>query len=161
MSTRAKTGVFASRAELEATIVRLRGKGLPFQKIGLNVGMSTESCWLIAIAQGAHVSNGRSMQNPPELVAQVLWLRGEGVTFSEIGRRLKMTKNKAVGIAHRAAVPQPRPAPEIEIPDGCKWIEGDVRGADTQWCAAPVSGPGSAWCPDHRRRVYQRATVPG
>jgi hypothetical protein len=36
--------------------------------------------------------------------------------------------------------------------DGCQWIEGKPW----RYCGAPVSGPGSAWCKEHRARVYIR-----
>jgi GcrA cell cycle regulator len=46
--------------------------------------------------------------NPPELVAEVVRLRASGQTYTEIGVRLMIGKNRAAGICHRAKATQPR-----------------------------------------------------
>lgn len=94
-----KTGVFATRDELEAEVVRLRGDGMTFWDIALAVGVGEGTCWLIAIARGAHTSSlcgDGNTRNPPEVVAEVLRLRCDNVTFQEIARRCGMSKNRAM-----------------------------------------------------------------
>ncbi|MCL2427897.1 MAG: GcrA family cell cycle regulator, partial [Alphaproteobacteria bacterium] len=58
-----------------------------------------------------------------------------------------------------APLPEPPPEPVTAGPasaHGCQWITSNGR--PWTFCAAPVKRPGSAWCAEHHRSVYVRAS---
>lgn len=120
----------------------------------------------------------------PALDARLRALWAEGLTGGRIAKEIGRTKNSVLGRAHRlglekrpspirhGAAPAPK-RPKSELPssvgpltrgwerggrvDGCQWIEGDAVGGVK--CGAAVL-PGTAWCPEHRARVYQPVEKP-
>src|SRR5262245_14827562 len=99
-------------------------------------------------------------------IARLRTLWNEGLTTSEIGRRLGMTKNAVIGKAWRLELP-PRRAPIATNPvaplaeimrrraDQCFWPLGHPGTANFRLCSQPVI-PGKPYCETHCRRAYVR-----
>jgi GcrA cell cycle regulator len=86
----------------------------------------------------------------------------EGLTASEIGRRLGVTKNTVIGKVWRLELPPRRETPiprrpEIAFPaaDHCFWPIGHPGTADFRFCSQPVWA-GKPYCEAHYRRAYVR-----
>lgn len=112
---------------------------------------------------------------PADRVAELTELVTAGVTFVEIGRRMGITKNAALGKAKRIEVESPNAtgprspscttmtqrldALEAMIPGAgcCRYINGDLGKPGYGFCGAPVERIGEAWCREHRMRVYREA----
>ena len=100
-----------------------------------------------------------------------------GLSYAEIGKLMKRTKNQVIGRAHRmgiakqktAASPQaerfgakvakPRARPVYVPPapqrGGCQWIDGHpIRGQPILFCEKPATDGQGPWCDEHRSRVY-------
>ena len=111
----------------------------------------------------------------PELVADLARLWGEtDLSTAEIARRLGVSKNAAVGKAHRIGLPgRPDPidrraaalaqeaAAQRAAGAGCRFIEGDdyleviAAGGDPH-CGAPPLAPSGPWCAKHHAVVYTK-----
>ncbi len=39
-------------------------------------------------------------------------------------------------------------------PKGCRWINGDPKESDWQYCQGTVSKSGGSWCEEHEARVF-------
>ncbi len=113
----------------------------------------------------------------PERISALIALWEEGLTTSEIGNRLGVTKNAVVGKVHRLGLPKrqspirktaEKPAvPTGEIikldkltPSMCCWPEGDPGTEDFRFCGAPAM-EGRPYCEEHCRRAYVRVTKDG
>lgn len=93
----------------------------------------------------------------------------EGLTTSEIGRRLGVTKNAVIGKVHRLGLPKRRVSAaekpkEVAVVtlDGlragmCSWPEGDPGAENFRFCAAPTV-PGKPYCADHCAKAYVKGT---
>ena len=89
----------------------------------------------------------------------------EGLTASEIGRRLSVTKNAVVGKVHRIglqkrASPITRKVQRAEVIKlenlkfgMCSWPEGDPGTDVFQFCGKPVA-PDKPYCPEHCDKAY-------
>ena len=53
-----------------------------------------------------------------------------------------------------ARVEASAPVQLIALGGGCKFITGDPRHGPWQYCGQPTTDAASAWCPDHRAKVY-------
>ncbi len=101
----------------------------------------------------------------PEVVESLRSLWAEGLTTTEIGRRLGMSKNAVIGKAHRLGLngrPSPirrerpaRPAPRRFSGPSCQWPIGDPRNSDFHFCGEPAH-PGKPYCLSHCAAAYTR-----
>ena len=101
----------------------------------------------------------------PKRVSALMALWSEGLSTSEIGNRLGVTKNAVVGKVHRLGLPKrgspikqkPKPAEIIALgalrPGMCSWPEGEPGTEDFHFCGAPIV-PGKPYCEEHCRRAY-------
>lgn len=69
----------------------------------------------------------------------------------------------ATPVAIAAGAPQAdAPPPGVALLDAgsfqCRWIIGEVFGADTRVCGCPVWRESSSWCATHYRVVFMRRT---
>ena len=93
----------------------------------------------------------------------------EGLSTSEIGRRLGLTKNAVIGKAHRLALPR-RPSPirrqvrEAEVirldalsTGMCSWPEGEPGTRGFRFCGKPTL-PGKPYCANHCARAYVKSS---
>ena len=100
---------------------------------------------------------------PSEKTAVLTVLWSEGHTASEIGRRMGITKNAALGRVHRLDLPGrqgpkeiPRKIAKAEIIAarqewrGCLYMTGDPKDSDWSFCQKP----GSPWCDEHKEKVF-------
>ncbi len=101
----------------------------------------------------------------PEVVESLRSLWAEGLTTTEIGRRLGMSKNAVIGKAHRLGLngrPSPirrerpaRPAARRFTGPSCQWPIGDPRNNDFHFCGEPAH-PGKPYCLSHCAAAYTR-----
>ena len=101
----------------------------------------------------------------PKRVSALIALWNEGLSTSEIGNRLGVTKNAVVGKVHRLGLPKrgspikqkPKPAVIIGLealrPGMCSWPEGEPGTEGFNFCGAPIV-PGKPYCEEHCRRAY-------
>lgn len=79
-------------------------------------------------------------------------------SYMHAARALGITKNVMAGAMWRAGKMRkapPRPLADSKWRDGCKWIDGHPGHGDWEYCGKPAHEAGSAWCAEHRARVYQ------
>ena len=105
----------------------------------------------------------------PELIESLQNLWNDGLTTTEIGRRLGMSKNAVIGKAHRLGLngrPSPirretarqaRPARRIVTGPSCQWPIGDPRMADFHFCGESAL-PGKPYCAHHCASAYTRSS---
>ena len=99
-----------------------------------------------------------------ERIAELARLWQEGLSTSEIGRRLGLTKNAVVGKAHRLAL-APRPSPLKNPPPPrrhiqvhftgphCSWPFGHPGDKNFHFCdAKPMTG--KPYCAEHAAIAY-------
>lgn len=93
-----------------------------------------------------------------------------GLSASQLGRLLGVTRNTVIGQLNRAGMKLLSPAQRREAdeaaarqdqrenPTGCRYMidNGDgIRDSKWRWCCAKVQ-PGSSYCPQHHARCYRR-----
>lgn len=110
-----------------------------------------------------------TMDWTPERTEALARLWSEGLTTSEIGRRLGITKNAVVGKAHRTglakrASPIPAKPPRGEVvhleklgAGMCSWPEGEPGDPAFRFCGQPAA-PGKPYCAGHCERAYVKST---
>jgi len=93
----------------------------------------------------------------------------EGLPASEIGRRLRVTKNAVVGKVHRLGLAKRHPSvhgkpQEAEIirldtlgAGMCSWPEGEPGTDAFRFCGRPAVD-GKPYCGDHCTRAYVKST---
>ena len=98
-------------------------------------------------------------------VSALIALWSEGLTTSEIGCRLGVTKNAVVGKVHRLGLPKrgspikqkPKPAEVVGLaslrPGMCSWPEGEPGTEGFYFCGCD-SVPGKPYCDYHCKRAY-------
>ncbi len=110
-----------------------------------------------------------------ERVGALIALWDEGITTSEIGRRLGVTKNAVVGKVHRLGLPK-RQSPiqvrtaeageageakivglEMLRPGMCSWPDGDPAIEDLRFCGRPAI-PDKPYCAAHCAKAYVKNT---
>lgn len=113
----------------------------------------------------------------PERTNALMELWNQGLSTSEIGRRLNVTKNAVVGKVHRLNLPKrnspiqaPRPVAVAASGDHlkleklsagmCSWPEGDPGTSEFRFCGHQ-SVPGKPYCLEHCQRAYVRSTRDG
>jgi GcrA cell cycle regulator len=101
----------------------------------------------------------------PKRVSALIALWNEGLTTSEIGNRLGVTKNAVVGKVHRLGLPKRgspikqklEPAKVIGLsalrPGMCSWPEGDPGTEELNFCGSEIV-PGKPYCLAHCKRAY-------
>lgn len=101
----------------------------------------------------------------PKRVSALIALWNEGLSTSEIGTRLGVTKNAVVGKVHRLGLPKrgspikhkPKPAEIIGLaalrPGMCAWPEGEPGTDEFNFCGAEIV-PGKPYCGHHCKRAY-------
>ena len=101
----------------------------------------------------------------PKRVSALIALWNEGLSTSEIGARLGVTKNAVVGKVHRLGLPKrgspikhkPKPAEIIGLaslrPGMCSWPEGEPGTEDFNFCGGDTV-PGKPYCDHHCKRAY-------
>lgn len=101
----------------------------------------------------------------PKRVSALIALWNEGLSTSEIGNRLGVTKNAVVGKVHRLGLPKrgspikqkPKPAEIIGLaslrPGMCSWPEGEPGTDEFNFCGAEIV-PGKPYCEHHCKRAY-------
>lgn len=107
------------------------------------------------------MSNERVSIWTADLVERLTLLWDEGVPTAEMGRRLGITKNAALGKVHRLGlVPRViaykprRPAFDFTGPV-CMWPHGHPGTENFHFCGAKTSG-GKPYCEEHGARAYLR-----
>ena len=101
----------------------------------------------------------------PERTAALITLWDEGICASEIGRRMGITKNSAIGKVFRLQLPRRRPTPPAQS-DGenvsrlewlgtgmCSWPLGETNEVGFHFCGAAVVR-GKPYCPTHCNLAY-------
>lgn len=113
----------------------------------------------------------------PERISALIALWDTGLTTSEIGNRLGITKNAVVGKVHRLGLPKrqspirksvvkaPKPVGEIIKLDKlganmCCWPDGEPGTEEFRFCGKPAV-PDKPYCEEHCRRAYVRITKDG
>lgn len=113
----------------------------------------------------------------PERTNALMEYWNQGLTTSEIGRRLNVTKNSVVGKVHRLNLtrrrspiqaPPKAPAPPVgdhlkleKLSAGmCSWPEGDPGTPEFHFCGN-LSVPGKPYCAEHCAKAYVRSTRDG
>jgi GcrA cell cycle regulator len=101
----------------------------------------------------------------PTRIAILIAHWNEGLSTSEIGVRLGVTKNAVVGKVHRLGLPKrgspiKQKVPPAEIislealrPGMCCWPDGEPGDADFRFCGEPVV-PEKPYCAEHCDRAY-------
>ena len=103
-----------------------------------------------------------------ERVEELKKMWDTGLSASEIGRRLGITKNAVVGKVRRLDLPMRRaPAPvKIEVnvvtldrlgTNMCSWPVGDPGSEDFRFCGEPAV-PGKPYCQPHCKIAYVAST---
>lgn len=93
------------------------------------------------------------MRAATELEIGIWRLRQAGLSYSEIAVRAGTTKGTVGGILKRIRDKQVAlPAARV-VTHGCRWVLGEPNRPGWSWCDAPAIA-GSAWCAEHRQRVY-------
>lgn len=114
----------------------------------------------------------------PDRVNTLMALWGEGISTSEIGRRLGVTKNAVVGKVHRLGLPKrnspikseaAKPVAKKEAPKSqavamdnlrpgmCRWPEGEPGTENFHFCGQPIV-PEKPYCAHHCERAYVKST---
>jgi GcrA cell cycle regulator len=121
------------------------------------------------------------MSNPQQSVwtddrlEQLKQLWGEGLSITQIGQRMGMSRNAVVGKVHRMGLPkrqspiqrsdkplEPRrrklsPLVNTKWDRGtCSWPIGDPKAADFAFCGGEIE-PGKPYCKKHCAMAYTRA----
>ncbi len=93
----------------------------------------------------------------------------KGLSTSEIGRRLRVTKNAVVGKAHRLGLDKRRPPIDSKPEEAevikldmlgagmCSWPEGEPGTAAFRFCGRPAVA-GKPYCAEHCARAYVKGT---
>lgn len=101
----------------------------------------------------------------PKRVSALIALWNEGLSTSEIGNRLNVTKNAVVGKVHRLGLPKrgspikqkPKPAEIIDLaslrPGMCSWPEGEPGTDEFHFCGEKTVD-GKPYCQEHCQRAY-------
>lgn len=108
----------------------------------------------------------------PEKVEELKALWAQGLSITQIGKQLGMTRNAVVGKAHRIglekrtspivrrprpAAPAPAPMPQPIMSSGgshrCQWPIGDPKTAEFRFCGKGAL-PGRPYCDDHCAVAY-------
>ena len=108
----------------------------------------------------------------PKRVSALIALWNEGLSTSEIGCRLGVTKNAVVGKVHRLGLPK-RGSPikqkskPLEIiglsslrPGMCSWPEGEPGTETFNFCGCETVS-GKPYCAAHCRRAYVKVLKDG
>jgi GcrA cell cycle regulator len=104
----------------------------------------------------------------PEKVEELTKFWASGLSASEIGRRMGITKNAVVGkvrrldLAMRRLPAQPKREPNVVTLDRlsanmCSWPEGEPGTADFRFCGTPAVD-GKPYCAAHCKIAYVPAT---
>ena len=122
--------------------------------------------WLyLGTSTWRRITKKMSEEWTPKRVSALIALWNEGLSTSEIGNRLGVTKNAVVGKVHRLGLPKrgspikqkPKPAVIIGLealrPGMCSWPEGEPGTEEFNFCGAPIV-PGKPYCEEHCRRAY-------
>ena len=108
----------------------------------------------------------------PTRVSVLIALWEEGLSTSEIGTRLGVTKNAVIGKVHRLGLTK-RGSPiqlksklaevislETLRPDMCCWPEGEPGTEESYFCGE-LAIPEKPYCAEHCRRAYVTITKNG
>jgi len=104
----------------------------------------------------------------PEKVEELTKFWASGLSASEIGRRMGITKNAVVGkvrrlnlAMRRAPAPPKRPASVVTLErlkaDMCSWPTGEPGHPDFMFCGIPAV-EGKPYCSEHCARAYIPST---
>ncbi len=113
----------------------------------------------------------------PERIAALIALWNEGLTTSQMGLRLGITKNAVVGKVHRLGLPkrqspirkvaarEEKPMGEVIkldklTADMCCWPDGEPGTDEFRFCGKQAVAD-KPYCADHCRRAYVRVTKDG
>ena len=131
-----------------------------------NEGGHVRTGWLyLGTHTSRRIKTKMSEEWTPKRVSALIALWNEGLSTSEIGNRLGVTKNAVVGKVHRLGLPKrgspikqkPKPAEIIGLaalrPGMCSWPEGEPGTEGLHFCGAPIV-PGKPYCEEHCRRAY-------
>ncbi len=111
------------------------------------------------------------MEWTPARISTLIALWDEGITTTEIGRRLGITKNAVVGKVHRLGLAKRRTSGQsgkvAETPKVislgrlgagmCSWPEGDPRKDDLSFCGQKTV-VGRPYCAVHCAKAYVKNT---
>jgi GcrA cell cycle regulator len=101
----------------------------------------------------------------PERTAALISLWNEGVSASEIGRRMGITKNSVIGKVFRLQLSRRRPSAPAQSDDQnvsrlewlgtgrCSWPLGEIDEVGFHFCGA-ATVRGKPYCPTHCNLAY-------
>jgi GcrA cell cycle regulator len=101
----------------------------------------------------------------PLKISALIALWNEGLSTSEIGNRLGVTKNAVIGKVHRLGLPKrnspipkkPEPAKVLRFENlalgQCAWPEGEPGTEEFRLCGEPIV-EGKPYCASHCARAY-------
>jgi GcrA cell cycle regulator len=100
---------------------------------------------------------------PQERIDELMSLINEGLSFKELGKRMRLSKNAVIGKIHRLTGDE-KPVPttidrlnalNIFPPPGhCVFPDGDPNTSDFSFCGSPVIDIFHPYCKEHRIRAY-------
>ncbi|MDH5749907.1 MAG: GcrA family cell cycle regulator [Rhodospirillales bacterium] len=107
----------------------------------------------------------------PERTSTLIVLWEEGLSTSEMGRRLGVTKNAVVGKVHRLGLakrnspirskPRSEPAEVVKMErlgrDMCSWPEGEPGTEGFHFCGRPAEAS-RPYCPEHCAKAYVKSS---
>ena len=113
----------------------------------------------------------RGMENEwtPRRIDVLIAFWKEGLPTSEIGRRLRVTKNAVVGKVHRLGLEKRRPPVDSEPTEAeiikldalgagmCSWPEGEPGTDSFRFCGRPAVA-GKPYCGEHCARAYVKSS---
>ncbi len=117
----------------------------------------------------ARLQNAMSEEWTPLRISALIALWNEGLSTSEIGNRLGITKNAVVGKVHRLGLPK-RYTPVAKKVESssvvrleslkagmCSWPDGEPGTDEFRFCGHPAI-EGKPYCAEHCARAYVRVT---
>lgn len=152
-----------------AEVRRLGDAGWVSTQIAAALGFNYNSITNVARKHGIKLPNaqrGGASAFWDEHDAVAITLFNDGLSFSEIGRRIGATKNAVVGRFNRlgliaiSSTPYERRRCVIEFPvlGRCVFPIGDPREPEFRFCGAQA-GDGMPYCPEHHRLCYRPAAA--
>ena len=142
------------------------------ETIACKVGHAVKALNAKAKAIGVHRPRPRTpvpfWRDNPDRTMLALELIRQGNSFSFVASRIGCTKNALIGRAHRSREYAGRRIflgmssleerlAAYPVPQGCRFIHGDVRAGGWHYCDEKVAVVGASFCPEHMKLCHQKA----
>lgn len=157
-----------TRAAQIEELAKLRAQGLSNGEIAARMGTTLSHVkYLLLVSDipqrnfGGWLTGERWTPNRLETLDSLL----QQHTFSQAAQIMGKTKNALAGAAWRhlgGKTDPPASKPVLQFPPRgtCLWIDGDVLAHTAAFTCQGRVAVGEAYCPTHRRRVYQQPIPP-